>query len=261
MNMSRKVTRSLLLLTLALLLTACARIQMNASRGPGWYLVKPTDTLYSIAWRYDLDYRDLASWNGLGEPYTIHPGQQIRLFPAKETSRPADSTTKAATGRAPQPASGSGNPTRAGGAVTPPPRVVVKPLEPDFNRVLGWSWPVDGPLLKRFSLKQLDRHGIDIAGKIGQPVRAAEGGKVVYSGNGLSGYGNLVIVKHNDQFLSAYAYNRSLRVREGQIVQRGDVIATLGQGRDGVARLHFQIRKNGKPVDPLRYLPPRQTTR
>jgi lipoprotein NlpD len=138
---------------------------------------------------------------------------------------------------------------------------VVKPLEPEYSKVLRWSWPVDGALLKRFSLKQLDRHGIDIAGKIGQPVRAAEGGKVVYSGNGLSGYGNLVIIKHNDLFLSAYAHNRRLKAKEGQIVRRGEVIGFLGQGRDGVARLHFQIRKNGKPVDPLKYLPPRQETR
>ncbi len=261
MNMTNKILRSLVLLTLVLLLGACARIQMNASRGPGWYRVKPTDTLYSIAWRYDLDYRDLARWNYLGEPYTIHPGQQIRLLPPKESSPAADSGVKAGNNKTSAAASPYHSAPRSGASGRARPRVVLKPLEPDFNRVLRWAWPVDGALLKRFSLKQLDQHGIDIAGKIGQPVRAAEGGKVVYSGHGLSGYGNLVIIKHNDQFLSAYAYNRSLRVREGRVVQRGDVIATLGRGRDGVPSLHFQIRKNGKPVDPLKYLPPRQTTR
>jgi lipoprotein NlpD len=255
--MRKRILKLGLVLLLALTVGACARLQMNSFKGPGWYQVKPTDTLYSIAWRYDLDYRDLARWNGIAEPYAIHPGQHLQLFPPKEVASAADTGRAAPDDNAatrPRPAAGS--PARR-----PPARVVVKPLEPEYSKVLRWSWPVDGALLKRFSLKQLDRHGIDIAGKIGQPVRAAEGGKVVYSGNGLSGYGNLVIIKHNDLFLSAYAHNRRLKAKEGQIVRRGEVIAFLGQGRDGVARLHFQIRKNGKPVDPLKYLPPRQETR
>ncbi len=254
--MQKRILKLGLLLLLALTLSACARLQMNSFKGPGWYQVKPTDTLYSIAWRYDLDYRDLARWNGIDAPYAIHPGQQLQLFPPKDTATAADTGRATPAGpAATAPPKVSGN-----GSGSARPRVVVKPLEPEYSKVLRWSWPVDGPLLARFSLKQLDRHGIDIAGKIGQPVRAAEGGKVVYSGNGLSGYGNLVIIKHNDLFLSAYAHNRRLKAKEGQIVRRGEVIATLGQGRDGVARLHFQIRKNGKPVDPLKYLPPRQAT-
>jgi lipoprotein NlpD len=244
----------------ALMLSACARLQMNASKGPGWYRVKPTDTLYSIAWRYDLDFRDLARWNGIGASYRIYPGQQLRLIPPKEIpaaadsrrTTPADTVGKPAAGRPGKPAPAKQEPSS---------RVVVKPLAADYNRVLRWSWPTDGRLLKRFSRKQLDRHGIDIAGKIGQPVRTAEAGKVVYSGNGLSGYGNLVIVKHSDLFLSAYAHNRDLKVKEGQWVRKGDVIASMGKGRDGLASLHFQIRRNGKPVDQLRYLPPRQDTR
>ncbi len=256
--MGKRLLKLALCLLLALTLSACARLQMNASRGPGWYRVKPTDTVYSIAWRYDLDYRDLARWNRLQEPFVIHPGQQIRLFPVKEDEATAD-TGPVAPGTstaAPAPVTPAGPPH--GRTAPPEPKVVVRPLEPEYSKVLRWSWPTEGRLLKRFSLKQLGRHGIDIAGRLGQPVRAAESGKVVYSGNGLSGYGNLIIIKHNDLFLSAYAHNRQLKAKEGQIVRRGEVIATLGQGRDGIARLHFQIRRNGKPVDPLKYLPPRQ---
>ncbi len=253
----RPILKPLLLILLVLSLAACARLEMNAFKGPGWYRVKPTDTLYSIAWRYDLDYRDLARWNGIAEPYAIHPGQDLQLF------GPKDSVAGADTGQARTARPGVKTTPAAPSSSTrkPPAKVVVKPLQPEYSKVLRWSWPVDGALLTRFSLKQLDRHGIDIAGEIGQPVRAAESGKVVYSGNGLSGYGNLVIIKHNDRYLSAYAHNRRLKVKEGQIVRRGETIATLGRGRDGVARLHFQIRKNGKPVDPLKYLPPRQDKR
>ena len=120
---------------------------------------------------------------------------------------------------------------------------------------MNWQWPTNGKLLNRFSYGDLNRRGIDIAGKIGQPVYAVADGRVVYSGTGLADYGNLIIVKHNSTFLSAYAFNRSRLVKEGMQVKSGSKIALMGRGKDDQPMLHFQIRKKGKPVDPLQYLP------
>ena len=222
---------------LLLILSGCQALEQNRLKGPGWYLVKPTDTIYSIAWRYGLDYRTLALWNGLNEPYQVSPGQQLILVePEKIPSSPTSKTIvveKTKTGKP----------------------VVVKSLTPEYNRVIRWRWPTQGKVLKRFSDKALDQRGIDIAGKIGQPVHAVADGKVVYSGTGLADYGNLVIIKHNDTYLSAYAYNQSRLVSEGMQVKKGATIAKMGHDKKKLAVLHFQIRKNGKPVDPLLYLP------
>lgn len=219
---------------------ACSSLQQQSLKGAGWYLVKPTDSLYSIAWRYGLDYRYLALWNDLAEPYVIHPGQQLVLIePDRLPSQSKQQiiiVEKTDTG-AP---------------------VVVKSLTPTYNRAIRWRWPTRGNVLNRYSDKGIDQRGIDIAGKIGQPVYCVADGKVVYSGTGLSGYGNLIIIKHNDTYLSAYAYNSNRLVQEGMQVKRGARIAEMGQGNNGnkkIAMLHFQIRKNGKPVDPLLYLP------
>lgn len=222
---------------LLLLMSACSAIQQQRLNGPGWYLVKPTDTLYSIAWRYGLDFRELASWNGLQEPFVINPGQQLVLL---EPDNPPEQQQEPAV--------------IAKNKALPRP-VVVKSLTPDYNRVIRWRWPTEGKVLNHFSINDLDQHGIDIAGIAGQPVYAVAEGKVVYSGNGLAGYGNLIIVKHNDTFLSAYAYNRKRLVKEGMNVERGKLIAEMGMGKNNTAMLHFQIRKDGKPVDPVPYLP------
>lgn len=222
---------------LMVLVSGCGSLNYKPSKGPGWYLVKPTDTLYSIAWRYGLDYQDLVLWNGLSEPYIIQPGQQLVLLkPDKLPSQYVPDKVVVEK-------------TSAGGSVT------VKTLAPAYNESIRWRWPTRGKLLKRFSINDLDRHGIDIAGEIGQPVYAVAQGKVVYSGKGLAGYGNLIIVKHNNTYLSAYAYNRKRLVEENETVKRGDLIAEMGQDKESAAVLHFQIRKNGKPVDPLQYLP------
>jgi lipoprotein NlpD len=135
----------------------------------------------------------------------------------------------------------------------PPPR----PAPPPASSGIAWKWPADGTLVARFEAGEPTRQGIDIAGNPGDPVRAAADGVVVYSGSGLVGYGELVIVKHNDAWLSAYGHNRARKVNEGQLVKAGEQIAEMG--RSGAARdmLHFEVRHNGKPVDPLRYLPPR----
>ncbi len=226
------------LIALLPLLVSCAAIKSQRLKGPGWYRVKPTDTLYSVAWRYGLDYRQLAQWNGLSEPYHIEPGQQLILLkPDKIPSQVVPAEKKRDK------------------SLKKSPAVIVKPLKPSYNRVIRWRWPTRGKIINRFSLLKLDRHGIDIAGKIGQPVRAVADGKVVYSGTGLSGYGNLIIIKHNAIYLSAYAYNSKRLVKEGKRVKGGEHIADMGVGKDNRPMLHFQIRKKGKPVDPLKYLP------
>jgi lipoprotein NlpD len=125
------------------------------------------------------------------------------------------------------------------------------------NKPVQWRWPTEGKVLNTFALDKLDQRGIDIAGNLGQPVHAVADGKVVYSGNGLAGYGNLIIIKHSDTYLSAYAYNQQRLVNEGMKVKAGKVISKMGRSSNGSIRLHFEIRKNGKPVDPLKYLPKR----
>ena len=205
-----------------------------------WYRVRKRDTLWSISWRAGIDYRTLARWNGLRSPYTIYPGQLLRLTPpprhhAPKRSRPAGkgSTRPRTATRKPKPA------TRKSTA----------------GRRLHWMWPLRGNVVSRFSYSDPDRDGIEIAGKRGQKVVAAENGTVVYSGSGLIGYGQLIIIKHNDEFLSAYGHNSRLLVKEGQKVKRGQQISNLGVDSSGRAVLHFEIRRHGKPVDPLHYLP------
>jgi len=229
--------RSIFLITSLLLLSACTAIKQHNLNGPGWYKVKPTDTLYSVAWRYGLDFQELATWNEISAPYVIKPGQQLTLL------KPAKLPAKLETGRV------SADKSLKYKAV------IVKPLAESYNRVIRWRWPTKGEVINRFTLSKLDQHGIDIAGKIGQPVFAVADGKVVYSGTGLSGYGNLIILKHDNTYLSAYAHNSKILVKEGVQVSRGSHIADMGKGKNKKPILHFQIRKKGKPVDPLLYLP------
>lgn len=199
---------------------------------PGHYRVKPGDTLYSIAWRYGLDYHDLAAWNGIGPDYLIRPGQDLRL--SAPLRRPAVS------GLASRP------------AMTAPAAPAAPPSGP-----LTWMWPTQGAVIRLFHAGDPLSKGIDISGVQGQPVYAAAPGKVVYSGSGIVGYGQLIIVKNSDQFLSAYADNARMLVHEGDTVKAGQVIADMGLDRDGHPLLHFEIRYNGKPVNPLDYLPHR----
>jgi lipoprotein NlpD len=198
---------------------------------PQTYVVQPQDTLYSIAWRHDLDYRALARWNGIGPDYRISVGQILSLRPASPPSetRPAK--------RAPPPAAA----VPPGVATAPPAQV------PTSGR---WMWPTSA----LESPRAVAGGGILLQGILGQPVRAACSGRVVYVGSGIRGYGNLIIIKHDDNFLSAYAYTREVAVREGQEVLRGQVMAQMGVGPHQSAALYFEIRLNGKPVDPLPYL-------
>ena len=227
--------------------------------------VQRGDTLYGIAFRNGIDVRDLAEWNSLSAPYTIYPGQRLRLYPRDGASgtatrpvttetRPTSPSTTAAPGTtATKPATAPATTTPTTTSSAPKPAPIASAPASDIR----WRWPADGALLSRFVGGEPTKQGIDIAGASGASVKAAADGVVVYSGAGLVGYGELVIIKHNDAWLSAYGHNRARLVNEGAIVKAGQQIAVMG--RTGAPRdmLHFEIRHNGKPVDPLLYLPKR----
>ncbi|MGI9272887.1 MAG: peptidoglycan DD-metalloendopeptidase family protein [Woeseiaceae bacterium] len=219
-------------------LTLCAVLIAlgGCSSGSSWdaqpdeHFVRRGETLFSIAWRYGKDPSDVARWNQLGDGSLIHPGQVIRLTP------PSGSSTRSSTT--------SRRPAK------PLPSVPTQPPPP-------WMWPTAGKINVQFGGKPGTGTGILINGKNGQAVNAAASGTVVYAGSGLIGYGQLIILKHNDTYLSAYGYNASLLVKEGQAIKKGQRIATMGEGPERKARLHFEIRRNGKPVNPRQYLPAR----
>jgi lipoprotein NlpD len=210
-------------------LTGCS----NALRWhPDYYTVRSGDTLYSIAMRYDLDARDLAAWNRLGDGAFIRQGQKLHLKPAAgysaKTSGPASRATR--------------KPPSKSGAALPAP---------------SWRWPTNGAVVLRYGASSKTQSGIRIAGKEGQAVTATAGGDVVYAGTGLKSYGQLLIIKHNETWLSAYGFNDRLLVVEGDRVNAGQKIATMGSDSAGRPLLHFEIRRNGQPVNPQRYLPKR----
>jgi lipoprotein NlpD len=244
------------------------------------------DTLYSIAWEAGRDYRELAKWNHIPPPYTIKPGQELRVMPpaiektptAPASAKPAVAKDKPAKKTASKPAaSGASKPA----SVVPTP-IVPKPVTAKVDTGKpksdtraktktetvkssdkvkagasgSWSWPADGQILKRYSDGDASK-GLDIGGTRGQPVRAAAGGRVVYQGSGLRGYGQLIIIKHSDEFLSAYAHNDRIYVKEGDVVKRGQKIADMGSTGTDRVKLHFEIRRQGVPTDPLKYLPTR----
>lgn len=234
-----------------------------ARTNSGHYVVQRGDSLYSIAFRYGWDWRELADLNGISAPYTIHPGQKIRFgrgqssgtYAAERKPAPASSkaTSSTAVVAAPaNPAARTEKPSAAPAAVAPIPTPI-----PAANSPAGWTWPANGPLVGRFSSNGSLNKGIDIGGQLGQPVSAASDGAVVYAGNGLRGYGELIIIKHSDLYVSAYGHNRKLLVREGQQVKAGQTIAEMGSTGTDQVKLHFEIRQQGKPVDPLQYLPSR----
>jgi lipoprotein NlpD len=221
--------RQACVIAIALLLTGCGS-------GGGWreppaqHIVRKGETLYSISWRYDKDPADVARWNRLGDGSLIYPGQVIRLTPpssSSSTSRQAKTATR-----------------------QPLPSIPAQPPP-------AWAWPTSGRISIEFGGKPGSGTGVLIDGKSGQPIVAAASGRVVYAGGGLIGFGQLIILKHNDTYLSAYGYNARLLVKEGQSVSKGQRIATMGEGPERKPRLHFEIRRNGKPVNPRQYLPAR----
>jgi len=222
------------------------------------YIVKRGDTLYSIAWAHGLTYQQLAASNGIRYPYTIYTGQRLDLQAAGTMPAPApmrDNTTRTRPVAQPAPVP----------AATPLPAPAAMPATPvatpaatpdavaDYDG--RWVWPTRGRLLRSYQSSGRGKKGIDIGGHDGQPVKAAANGKVVYAGSGLVGYGRLIIIKHNENLLSAYGHNSKLLVSEGDQVRAGQQIAEMGSSGTNRTGLYFEVRKDGKPVDPLRYLP------
>ncbi len=224
------------LVSLPFAMTGCGPAVRFAPEN-GVHVVQRGETLYSIATAYDMDWKKIARSNGMHPPYTILVGQRLRVTgPASSHESP---------GHAPQArASRSSNDEDEPNDAPAPPIGATR-----------WVWPTEGRVVSTFLHGHATRKGIDIAGTLGQPVRAAAAGEVVYSGSGLAGYGNLIILKHDSRILSAYAYNQDLLVSEGQRVQSGQIIAHMGQSEVDRPRLHFEIRLDGNPIDPLRQLP------
>jgi lipoprotein NlpD len=208
------------------------------------YVVRRGETVYRIATNNGITALDLALWNSIPPPYTIHPGQRLKLYPGGPSYPRRPVASRPST-------SGAGRPASR------PSTSASTPVYAPADSKLGWRWPTEGQLVGRFVSGDPTKQGIDLAGSSGQAVRAAADGVVVYSGSGLVGYGELIIIKHNEQWLSAYGHNRARLVNEGTLVKAGQQIAEMG--RTGAARdmLHFEIRYNGKPVDPQAYLPRR----
>lgn len=215
----------------------------------GHHRVVKGETLYSIAWRYGLDFRDLASVNSISSPYTIYPGQKISLAAGAPSG--ANTSFKTVNKSTISAASGlnTSNSTRV---VAPIP--IKKPVETPVN---DWIWPANGRLISQFSTTPPLNKGVDIEGALGESVKATMAGTVVYAGQGLRGYGNLVIIKHNETYLSAYAHANKIVVSEQETVKAGQKIAEIGSTGTDKNKLHFEIRQNGQPVDPLQYLPKR----
>jgi lipoprotein NlpD len=227
-----------------------------AKKSSGDYtVVERGDTLYSIAWAHGLGYRELASLNGIRPPYTIYSGQRLRVRPAARsngvTVAPLRQNKPVVASRpvaapAPKPVDRP--------ASTPP----LKSVPPaSSNKAFNgpWVWPTRGRVLSRFQSNASGKRGIEIGGHADQPVNAAGNGTIVYAGSGLVGYGRLIIVKHSENLLSAYGHNSKLLVAEGEYVSAGQMIAKMGSSGTSRNELYFEIRKDGKPVDPLKYLP------
>ncbi len=241
-----RISRSICTIGLCCLaLGACAEV---AGAGPHTYVVRPEDTLYSIAWRHDLDFRDLARWNNLGSDFHISVGQVLVLAPGTRAPGVPQVSTAPRIGSAPHV-----GPQRRIPHVAAPPADAASVRQPQSagNGPVRWAWPTE----RVGTLRPVPGGGILLPGRLGQDVRAAAAGLVVYTGNGLRGYGNLIIIKHADNLLSAYAHNRELLVHDGQEVALGQVIAHMGEGTSQSPILYFELRRNGKPVDPLAFLP------
>lgn len=223
--------------------------QAVVTRIPDTHRVVYGDTLYSIAWRYGVDYKQLAKINGIGSPYLIKIGEQIKLKAVSGSPHQNNKTAPAArhTRQTKSPERPVASATGRKEQSRPVPKVSD-----------DWYWPAKGPLLNAYSKTGKINKGIDIGGKLGDAVYSTQAGTVVYAGNGLVGYGNLVIIKHNARYLSAYAHNSRILVSEGQRVRAGMKVAEMGSSGTSRPMLHFEIRREGKPVDPMVLLPLRR---
>jgi lipoprotein NlpD len=256
-----------------------SKVKSTYSQTPdGYYRVRQGDTLHAIAFKFGMDWQNIATWNDIRSPYIIHPDQQLRLI--APAARAAAGSQAVVTAAAPSRSSSSStydvppNPETAATTATAvespvatepapaettaspgPSPMVTPPSPPNVDNPAKWLWPSDGRIISNFAPNDAARKGIDIGGTEGQAVVASAAGEVVYSGSGLIGYGELVIIKHNEQLLSAYAHNQQRLVAEGQQVAAGERIANMGKNDRNQAMLHFEIRLNGNPQDPLKYLP------
>ena len=221
----------------------------ESKKATGFHIVEKGDTLFSIAWTYGWDYHKLASTNSIAKPYTIYAGQKIDIANPPQYKK---SATVSSVGKTSKPKAKQEKP-----ATRPNKTSHTAPIKPSLSAKTGWNWPAKGRVIDAFSTKNPQNKGIDIAGKKGESVNAAAAGTVVYAGKGLRGYGNLVIIKHDAKFLSAYAHTSRILVREKERIKAGQVIAEIGSTGTDKVKLHFEIRRNGRPVDPLQFLPSR----
>ncbi len=228
-------------LLVVLLLSGCG--------GHVYHMVEPGETLYSIGWLYGQDYRELAEWNGISAPYAVRSGQRLRVIPGGAVVAVKPLAEKIASARAARPNPKIEKPLlkRLAGSQ-------VSSESSAHNVGISWQWPTQGRVLHYFSHSKLNK-GINIVAEQGQPIHAAASGKVVYSGTGMVGMGKLIIINHSTQYLSAYAHNDANLVKEGQQVKRGELIARMGRSGADRVMLHFEIRREGKPVDPMKFLP------
>ncbi len=240
----------ILFLLATLLLNACSSRFVNFGDGryskkyqQAVHVVRKSETLYSIAWQHGYDYRKLAAWNNIPRPYTIYPGQKIKLAGKQEKKSAPKIKTKVVSKH------------RTVTLAANKKHAVSQKKNNNKNTKITWRWPTAGKIISRYSDRDPGKKGLDIAGRTGQPVYAAASGEVVYSGNGLRGYGNLIIIKHNETYFSAYAHNRDIFVKESEKVKFGQKIADMGNSEASRPMLHFEIRRNGKPSNPLKYLP------
>ncbi|MDP3482490.1 MAG: peptidoglycan DD-metalloendopeptidase family protein [Sulfuricella sp.] len=274
---------------------APAKIWKDGDERPQAYTVQKGDTLYGIALEHGFDYKEVAEWNGIAPPYTIRIGQSVKFNASPQTvvvtplkagsvveTRQAGEDpllkTQPKAVKLPYAPQGDSDPLRAKAraesyaeqaekgltakaepqdkpAPTELPAEKKEGIQAEDEERVEWNWPAAGKVIAPFNEASSSGKGLDIGGKSGQPVLAAGPGKVVYSGNGLRGYGKLVIIKHNKTYLSAYAHNHKILVKEGQNVTRGQKIAEMGDSDADQVKLHFEIRRFGKPVDPIKYLP------
>lgn len=231
-------------------------------------VVRKGDTLYSIGFSHNIDYKKIANINNIPAPYHIYPGQKLSLVQHRlvkknsvKKKKPAVTLTKYNPPVIKKPTSIVAKTPVTKPNVKPNAKPNTKPnIKPTVQQQAPssnsrWIWPVSGKVISTFSQSDVSRKGIDISSPIGKSVHASNNGTVVYSGDGLRGYGELIIIKHSNNLLSAYAHNTSRLVKEGAVVNQGQVIAKSGKGTDGRPLLHFEIRKNGQPVNPLSYLP------
>jgi lipoprotein NlpD len=210
---------------------------------PGFYRVRSGDTLSEIAERKRIKMRELAAWNDLSPPYPLYAGGLLRIKPPKGGAKARKVATRSPTERS--------KPAKSASAATG-----ARPGSAARGSGVAWAWPIRGPVVQSYRAKDRTRQGVRIAAPEGSPVAAAADGTVVYSGSsGLAGYGNLIIVKHNPRYLSAYGFNRRVTAREGTKVKRGQQLAEVGRSADGQPMLHFEIRRDGATVDPLLFLP------